>query len=370
MIHLIDITFHANNEYADTTVLLAAQHSSVNYRTAAHAFFNIEIIKHIANPKAIIRHHPGFVFFRGKNHFFHVPLSALRYLRRQKPDIVLVQGMQFPLQVLMLRIALGKKTRIIVKHHADAVPGILKTYCWKLAGHFIDRYLFSSLGNAAPWIQAGIISGADKVEEIPATYTDFKRTGKYTARQQLGLDNGLHYIWVGRLDANKDPLTLLNAFALFCAAHPEVKLHVFYKEDELLSSVLTRIAESKQLRGSVLLHGTVPHHLLPLWYSAADFYISTSHSEAGSAALLEAMACGCIPVTSSIPSARKVSQEGEYAFHFAPGDAAAMHTALESALLVNRELFADAVELHFQKYFSLSAIAKQLYRLCSSLLPE
>lgn len=368
MMYLIDITFYANHEYEDTSALLAAQHSSVNYREAARQFFRIEIIKHLANRHTRLQEHTGVLFFRGSNHFFHIPFAALRYLHRQKPDLVLVQGMQFPLQVLMLRLALGRKTRILVKHHADAVPGRLKKICWKWADACIGRYLFSSAGNALPWIEAGIISHASKVEEIPATYTDFTRINKGIARQQLGLDDGLHFIWVGRLDANKDPLTLLNAFDIFFNTHPGLQLHVFYKEDGLRQPVLARIQESENLRASVRLHGPVQNHLLPLWFSAADYYISTSHSEAGSAALLEAMACGCIPVITSIPSALKVSANGAHAFHFTPGDPVSLSHALQKAISINRQQFADEVVARFQKDFSLHAVAKKLNEIAVSLL--
>jgi len=68
-----------------------------------------------------------------------------------------------------------------------------------------------------------------------------------------------------------------------------------------LQEVNDTIKQSPVLWKAVSLKGKIDNDELSAWYSAADFYISGSHSEGGSYALLEAMACGCIPIVTSIP---------------------------------------------------------------------
>src|ERR1700722_18937407 len=41
----------------------------------------------------------------------YFPLKLNRYIKNLKPDVVLVQGLHVPLQVMLLRLVLGKKVK-------------------------------------------------------------------------------------------------------------------------------------------------------------------------------------------------------------------------------------------------------------------
>ena len=64
----------------------------------------------------------------------------------------------------------------------------------------------------------------------------------------------------------------------------------------------------------------------------AEIYLSASRSDSTSVSLLEAMACGAVPVVSDIDGNREWVEEGDGARLFAPGDAGAVTRALERAL--------------------------------------
>src|SRR6185437_515367 len=49
----------------------------------------------------------------------YFPFSLHRYIKNLHPDIVFIQSLQFPLQVIQLRLMLGKKAKIIVQNHAE-----------------------------------------------------------------------------------------------------------------------------------------------------------------------------------------------------------------------------------------------------------
>lgn len=51
--------------------------------------------------------------------------------------------------------------------------------------------------------------------------------------------------------------------------------------------------------------GTIPHDSLPKFYHASDIYISASLTDGTSVSLLEAMACGTLPVVSELPGNRE-----------------------------------------------------------------
>jgi glycosyltransferase involved in cell wall biosynthesis len=367
MLKLTDITFHANHEYANTTDLLKAQFSSLLYVSHLKKWMTVEVIKHVAGTETVIDPHENYQFFVSKNRHGYISPATIAHLKKTKPDIVLVRGLIFPLHILRLKMLLGKQVKIIVRHHADTPSKGIKKYFQMLADRVIDAYLFTSYGNAKYWIGNKIISSTAKLYEMPGTLTGFEKKDKLTSRQKLGLAKGPQYIWVGRLNANKDPLTVLKAFEHFLLISPEAKLHLFYQTEELLPEILKFKHNNSSLTNAIVFHGPIKNEDLVYWYSAADFYISASYSEGGSAALLEAMSCGCIPIVSAIPAAMKVTENGKYGFHFQPGDADELLNALTVSLAATGTDLPLQIESHFQKEFSVAAVSEKLYRICIQL---
>lgn len=366
-ISFIDITFHANSEYADTDALIKAQYSSLNYINAIKDKLDIEVIKHIDNRNTIIREYPNIRFFRGRNRFLYIPLTTLQYLKKKQPDIVLVQGLKFPFQLIMLKWFLGKNVKCIVNHHADHPPAWPKKIIQQIADRYTDKYLFTSLGNAREWLNTKMIGHENKIVEFPSTFTAFTKKHKISCRQKLQMGEGLHYLWVGRLNGNKDPITVLSGFEKFLHVYADACLHFIYQSTDLLSEMKSFVEEHPLLRNSVKLHGYVPYEELPIWYSAADFFVSASHYEGGNTGLQEAMACGCIPIVSAIPPAMKVICDGAYGFYFEPGNAEALVNIFISSSKNNIEELSLKVENHFQKEYSLAAVSEKLFQLCRGL---
>ncbi len=367
MIRLIDITFHANAEYADTSALLKAQKASLLYIDYLKEKIQVDVIKHLNNPDTIITEKEGFHFFRAKNLPGFLSSETIAHLKKIKPDIVLVHGLGFPLHVIRLRMILGKHVKIIVRHHADYPSKGIKKIFQKLADFYTDKYLFTSYGNAKEWIQSGIINMPEKIFELPATLTAFPKLDKLYCKQKLGFTDGLHYLWTGRLNDNKDPLTVLKGFEKLVAINPEARLHFVYQSEERLPEMKVFIKKHPALNAAVLLEGHIPNDELPAWYNAADFFVSGSHREAGSAGLLEAMACGCIPIVTSIAPAMKVICDGEYGYYFEPGNAEDLASVFISSANRYNEAFALKVESYFQMEYSLKVVTEKLYQLCLEL---
>ncbi len=367
MISLVDITFHANTEYTDTNALVKAQSVSLIYVETLRQKMDIEVIKHINNPQTIIHELPGYKFFRTGNSFFNIPVATMIYLTKRKPDIILVQGLIFPIQVLALRLFLGKKVKILLNHHADRPFTSLKRFIQKIADSYIDQYLFSSYGNAAEWVESGQIKSYEKITQLPPTLTWFYKKHKTICRQQLQMDDELHYIWVGRLNENKDPVTLLTGFEKLLQAQPLAKLHLIYQSTDLLVLLKEKIANSDLLKNAIYFEGYVPNEELITWYNAADFFISTSHMEGGSVSILEAMSCGCIPIVTSIPASMKTIGDGKYGFYFTPGNADQLYKILMDTACIDQSAFSQNIENYFNEELSVEAVGKKFYSLCSGL---
>ena len=367
MISLVDITFHANSEFPDTDALVKAQSVSLIYVGILQQKMDIDVIKHISNPQTIIHETPGYRFFRTRNGFFNIPFETLMYLKKKNPDFVMVQGLIFPIQVLALRFFLGKKVKIILNHHADRPLKSVKKYFQRLADKSIDQYLFSSFGNAAEWIDCGQIKGYEKITQLPPTLTWFHQLSKAQCRWQLKWDNGMHYIWVGRLNVNKDPFTLIEAFENFLQVQPEAKLHLIYQSTELLDALTQKVSNSELLKNAVFFEAYIPNDELITWYNASNYFISTSHMEGGSVSILEAMACGCIPIVTSIPASLKTIKNGEYGYCFSPGKVDELFDIFVNTSNTNQHEFANKMEQYFQEEFSVAAVCDKLYRLCIQL---
>jgi glycosyltransferase involved in cell wall biosynthesis len=121
----------------------------------------------------------------------------------------------------------------------------------------------------------------------------------------------------------------------------------------------------RQLNGQVVLVGRKGHDELRAWYSAADFYISGSHSEGSGYALIEAMACGCIPVVTHIPSYRKMTDNGRLGFLYTPGNSEELFQVLER--LTADDALRQEVGKYFEEKLSFEAIGRSIADVCRSL---
>ena len=308
----------------------------------------------------------GNYLFNGVQYHFFDPKKRLRFPNRihsfvnqLKPDVVLVPGFHFPLQVMQLRLRLGRKVKIILEHHADKPFTGIKKILQKIADRCVKAYHFTSLGNAQEWLDAGIISNKKKCYEMPANSSYFFRQDKEQSKLEIGMSNATNFLWVGRLQKNKDPLTVLKGFEKFLSTGIPAKLYMIYQATELLPEIEELISKSHLLQRSVILCSNIPHAELATWYSAADFYISGSHREGGSIALVEAMSCGCIPVVTAIPAALEVIEYGNYGFYYEPGNKDDLFESLLAISAVDKKRLSARVENHFKETLSANAIAKR-----------
>jgi glycosyltransferase involved in cell wall biosynthesis len=291
------------------------------------------------------------------------PFRINRYVKCLQPDVVVIHGLVFPWQLLWLRLTLNKQTKIVVQHHAEKPLRFYKRFLQKAADRYIDAYFFTSHDLAAPWIRARQIKEAARIHEVMEVSSTFycikeiqKATPEYTHT----------YIWVGRLDANKDPFTLIKAFQQFIATNPNARLFLIFRGDMLLR-------ETKQLLDDggatprITLIEDVNHAELLQWYNQAAFVISTSHYEGSGTAVCEAMSCGCIPILSNIPSFRMMTNHAEVGFLFEAGDADALKDALLKSAQIKIEEEQKRVIAQYQRHLSFDAIASKMLSVINQL---
>jgi len=367
-IKLVDLTFVANTEFADPHDVLHAQQTSLAYIQYLDKDIFTTVIKHWLKRVSFVQKNVLYCFFPSGNHFFNIPFNTYLFLWKHKPDAVIVQGMDNPWQLLWLRLVLRKRTKIIVQHHGDKIWPHPKKLLQQWAGKLTDAWMFTSAENATPWMVNGMIRNTKQCYEVLEASAFMPQLPKSESRKKLGIASADMFLWVGRLNNNKDPLTVLKGFAGFLTGHPTASLYMIYQTEELLFAVKELLEKAPALKNAVHLIGQIPHAALADWYSASDFFISGSHSEGSGYALIEAMACGCIPIVTDIPSFRKITGDGQHGFLFTPGDADSLINVLSNTATINREEVSGNVVTHFQKELSFQKIGRDVSSMVKKII--
>jgi glycosyltransferase involved in cell wall biosynthesis len=118
----------------------------------------------------------------------------------------------------------------------------------------------------------------------------------------------------------------------------------------------------------VKLVGAVEHDDMETWYNAADYFVLGSHREGSGFALCEAMACGCVPVVTRIPSFKKMTNDGKLGCSFEPGNAGQLFEALQRTTLLDTKPLRAEMRQFFEQHLSHEAIAREIHLACKDVL--
>jgi glycosyltransferase involved in cell wall biosynthesis len=135
-----------------------------------------------------------------------------------------------------------------------------------------------------------------------------------------------------------DVPTLLRGVAPALERRPRATLVI--AGDGSLRAEHERLAARLLPAGRFRFVGRLAPDALAQQLGGAGVYLSASRSDSTSLSLLEAMACGAVPVVSDIAGNREWVDDGEGARLFAPGDAAAVTRAVDRVL--DEPAWADA----------------------------
>lgn len=286
-----------------------------------------------------------------------------------RPDVLHVHGLSFPLQTHVLARALPH-VPILVQDHGSRPPVWWKRplHRWGLAG--IAAVAFTAREQAAPFVAAGVLRPGLPVFEVLESSSHFTPGDRDAARRATGLYGDPCLAWVGRLDANKDPLTVLDAVSLALPSLPDVRLWCCYTDAPLLDAVRARLAAEPALAARVHLLGRLSHEQVQDVLRAADFLLLGSHAEGSGYAVIEALACGATPLVTDIPSFRRITGGGAYGALSPPGDAAAMARALVDRAALDRDSLRRAARAHFERALSFHAVGEELRAAYRALAAE
>lgn len=300
-----------------------------------------------------------FVPFGGRSSPFRAESASGSLIRQLAPDAFHVHGLGYPKHVLALA-ALAPGVPILVQDHANRLPRLWRRVAWRRCAPVVAGVAFCSQEQARPFLNAGLLHSQTQVYEIPESTSRFTPGSQEAARRALRLSGDPLLLWVGHLNENKDPLTVLAGVSEAARELPDLEMWCCFGTAPLLRRVQRRVQADPSLRGRVHLLGSVPHERVEQLMRAADVFVLGSHRESTGYSLIEALACGLPPLVTNIPSFRVLTGAGAVGMLWEPGNP----RSLRAALLALRAR-ADAglrmgARAHFESELSFSALGRKL----------
>lgn len=288
-------------------------------------------------------------------------------VRSLRPDVCHVHGLGFPHDVLSLS-ALARRIPIVLQDHADHPPRLWRRWSWRRAFSAASGIAFCALEQARPFAHAGLLGAQTKLYEIPESTSRFAPANRDEARRTLGVTGDPLVLWVGHLNDNKDPLTVLNGVSAAAKILPRLKLWCCFGAAPLMHEVQHRITSDPALRDRVQLLGSVPHQTVEQLMRAADMFVLGSHREGSGYSVIEALACGLPPVVTDIPSFRSLTGSGAVGALWPCGDARGLCEAIVTMSQRPKAQTRAATRAHFDSELSFAALGRKLRSMYEDLL--
>jgi len=292
------------------------------------------------------------------------PTRLLRQIAAIGADVVHLHGFVHPVAAHRLRATLPH-VPLLVQDHASLVPTGARRLLWRWAFREVDGIAFAAREQAVPFLESGVLPRSVPVFEVVEGSTSFTPGDREAARRATGISGDPCILWTGRLDANKDPLTALDAFERVVAELPGARLWCRYGDAPMLGEVERRVAASPALRASVTLLGACRHEEMEHHYRAADLFVQPSHREGCSYSTIEALACGTTPVVSDIPSMRRLV--GDVGALVPIADAPALAAAIVQQARRDPAARRDAARARFDAALSFDRIGSDLRRVYDTM---
>lgn len=148
-------------------------------------------------------------------------------------------------------------------------------------------------------------------------------------RAELGWEEAFVLLSTRALEPVYGMDILAEAFCQAAVVEPRARLLMLGTGS--MADVLKRKFDRQHVADRVHMAGQIDYDRLPVYYHAADVYLSASHSDGSSVSLLEAMACGLPALVSDIPGNREWIEPGQNGWWFSDGDIESLATCIARA---------------------------------------
>lgn len=365
---ITQVNYAYDDELTDPEALLNRYATLTGWSEAiAEAGGVVSVVQRFHRDAQIVRNGVEYIFRQDGNE--GAPRSRLwpsrlhHAVRDLQPDVVHVNGLNVPLQTWLLRRVLPRSASLVVQDHGGGGPHSTGDRFWlaarRTAMRAVDAFFFTAAVQADDWRRVNLIASNQRVYQVLEASTTIRPMDRTVARHETQIEGDPALLWVGRLNANKSPLTILDGFERSLSRMPGAILTMIYGTDDLLPAVEQHLKASLLLASRVRLVGAVPRDHMAAFYSAADAFVLGSHHEGSGYALIEACACGLLPVVTDIPTFRVITDEGSIGALWPVDDAAAFAEAVVKGAARERSGSRERVLEHFNHALSWAAVARK-----------
>lgn len=376
-LRVVHLNVLPDSERRPPEVLLEAWFTLVDVASAvARAGADVSVVQAAAQEDLVDRDGVHFHFVRARlptrAHralgLWATPLSRSVFgaVRARHPQAVHFHSLAFPRHVRALARTMPK-VPVLVQDHGDGVARPLGRDLYRRGLSGIAGVAFTSADQATPFRAAGIIAEDVPAFVVPESSSRFTPGDQRAARDASGLTGEPCLLWIGHLNSNKDPLTILDALSEVASELPGVRLWCVFRNAPLLREVEARVGSDPRLAGRVHLLGARPRETIETLLRAADFFVLGSRREGSGFSVIEALACGTPPLVTDIPSFRQLTRGGSVGALFPVGDASALASAVLKAAAADRAARRRETRRHFDEHLSFEVLGRSLLAAYRSL---
>lgn len=296
-----------------------------------------------------------------------------KYLRAVKPDVVFSAEDHLTAIVLSASILSGSKAKISGSSRVLPSDQVAYSNVFLSKGWFLKKLMTSVMWRA----DALTCVSKDMVKHYRQVFTSPPHVCVYniindknsSAKMQEPVDHEWLLdkkiqviITAGTMTTRKGFSDLIEAMRILC--EKKVVRLIILGEGPLRNE-LESLVRTLELSDVVSMPGNVKNPLK--YFYRADVFVLSSYAEGMPNVLVEAMICGCTPVSTDCPTGpSELLQDGKYGYLVPMHDPVAMATAIEKALEnpIPRNLLAEAVkpfdeEAVIERHFEVLGLAGQ-----------
>jgi glycosyltransferase involved in cell wall biosynthesis len=370
LLHAVQVSFFNDPEGRSPAQLLDAWPTLADVAEASsQSGVRVSVVQASTHSEHLVRNgvHYYFLPFGSALSMNEDTRAIGEMLRTLAPDILHVHGLGFHRDVLSLH-SLVPAIPIVLQDHASRPPRFWRRSAWRRGLSVAAGISFCALEQGRPFVDAKLVRPDTNLYAIPESTSRFTPGDRQEARRATRIAGDPALLWVGHLNANKDPLTVLEGISAATRALSGLQLYCCFGTAPLLREVQARIAADSALRGRVHLLGRMPHERIEQLMRAADIFVQGSHRESTGYSLIEALACGLPPVVTDIPSFRSLTSPGPVGRLWPCGDPRALCDALQWVAARADFRSRAAVRAHFDRELSFASLGSKLASMYEDLL--
>jgi glycosyltransferase involved in cell wall biosynthesis len=277
-----------------------------------------------------------------RNWLQRVVVSLPQILRKERPDVFHCQYVRPPFLTCRTVVSIYDLAHEHYPEYQHTVEAVAMRRLVRAAARRADRIITISQFCADDISRTYQVPRERISVAYPAVCERFRPGDKELAREQLARKYAIEanfLLYVGRIQARKNLVRLVEAFHRLRQRGASVKLVIVGKLDYGADQLLAKVDELG-LRNEVVFPGYVVTGDLPLFYHAAELFIFPSLFEGFGLPVLEGIASGVPVITSQGSALEEVA--GDSALIIDPNDTSSMMAAMEK-VLNNAELRRDLV---------------------------